>query len=96
MANFKKKNNNKSFAFVEDKTINPNEVPNKIEIQNGRGDTAMIMKQKKRGAPQKNEINKKKYCISVNCTAAQKEKLEERAEELGLSISAYMMLKANQ
>ena len=45
----------------------------------------------KRGAPQKNDANKKKYCISVNCTAAQKEKIEEKAEELGLSVSAYMM-----
>ena len=86
-----KKNEKKSFAFVEDKTLE-NDVK-KIDdfVSSGRGETKKALNP--RGRPKLNKDELKEEQIVIYLTNEQKDEITKKAKQSSLSVSKYVLVK---
>lgn len=86
-----KKNEKKSFAFVEDDSLD-NEVKQLDDFVNSaRGESKKILNPKGRPKLDKEELKQEQIVIYL--TKEQKDEITKRAKQSSLSVSKYMMLK---
>ncbi|AZL54399.1 hypothetical protein EI285_07340 [Aliarcobacter skirrowii] len=86
-----KKNDKKSFAFVEDQNTENN--VNELDefINSGRGQTKKVLNTKGRPKLDKDELKQEQIVIYL--TRDQKDEITKKAKQSSLSVSKYVMLK---
>ncbi len=86
-----KKNEKKSFAFVEDDSLD-NEVKQLDEfVSSARGESKKVLNPK--GRPKLNNDELKQEQIVIYLTKEQKDEITKKAKQSSLSVSKYVMLK---
>jgi hypothetical protein len=86
-----KKNEKKSFAFVEDKSLENNIKEMDDFVSAGRGQTKKILNP--RGRPKLKEEELKQEQIVIYLTNEQKDEITRKAKLSSLSVSKYVLLK---
>ena len=86
-----KKNEKKSFAFVEDKTLENDLKEIDDFVSSGRGQTKKVLNP--RGRPKLNKDELKEEQIVIYLTNEQKDEITKKAKQSSLSVSKYVMLK---
>lgn len=83
----------KKFAFVDDESIDTNEMPKNLQELNksGRG-IKKDENQKKSGRPLKNDEDKRES-LMLYLTKEQKDELRLRAKNANLPMNAYIVVK---
>ena len=86
-----KKNEKKSFAFVEDQNTQNN--VNELDefVNSGIGQTKKVLNPKGRPKLQKDELKQEQIVIYL--TKEQKDEITKKAKQSSLSVSKYVMLK---
>lgn len=86
-----KKNEKKSFAFVEDQNTENN--VNELDefINSGKGQTKKVLNTKGRPKLDKDELKQEQIVIYL--TRDQKDEITKKAKQSSLSVSKYVMLK---
>ena len=86
-----KKNDKKSFAFVEDQNTENN--VNELDefVNSGRGQTKKVLNPK--GRPKVDKDDLKHEQIVIYLTKEQKDEITKKAKQSSLSVSKYVMLK---
>lgn len=86
-----KKSEKKSFAFVEDTSLD-SEVKQLDEFVNSaRGETKRVLNPK--GRPKLNKDELKQEQIVIYLTKEQKDEITKKAKQSSLSVSKYVMIK---
>ncbi len=86
-----KEQTKKSFAFIEDNSIEDN-IDNVQEfISSGRGTSKKSLNPK--GRPKLKKDDLKNETVMIYLTKEQKQQLSERADKASLSLSKYILLK---
>ena len=86
-----KKNEKKSFAFIEDKTLE-NDVKELNEfVSSARGETKKALNP--RGRPKLNKDELKEEQIVIYLTNEQKDEITKKAKQSSLSVSKYVLVK---
>ena len=86
-----KKNEKKSFAFIEDKTLE-NDVKELNEfVSSARGETKKTLNP--RGRPKLNKDELKEEQIVIYLTNEQKDEITKKAKQSSLSVSKYVLVK---
>ncbi|WP_368031273.1 hypothetical protein [Arcobacter sp. s6] len=86
-----KKNEKKSFAFIEDKTLE-NDVKELNEfVSSARGETKKALNP--RGRPKLNNDELKQEQIVIYLTKEQKDEITKKAKQSSLSVSKYVLVK---
>ena len=86
-----KKNEKKSFAFVEDKTLENDVKEIDDFVSSGRGQTKKVLNP--RGRPKLNKDELKEEQIVIYLTNAQKDEITKKAKQSSLSVSKYVLVK---
>ena len=86
-----KKNEKKSFAFVEDKTLENDLKEIDDFVSSGRGQTKKVLNP--RGRPKLNKDELKEEQIVIYLTNEQKDEITKKAKQSSLSVSKNVMLK---
>lgn len=86
-----KKEDSKTFAFVEDNSIEPKEKNLEEFVSSGRGQTRKSLNPK--GRPKLKKEYRKEETIMIYLTKEQKDVLTEKAKKASLSVSKYVILK---
>ena len=85
-----KKNEKKSFAFVEDNSVNESKQLDEF-VSSARGESKKVLNPK--GRPKLDNEELKQEQIVIYLTKEQKDEITKRAKQSSLSVSKYMMLK---
>src|SRR5574344_1722751 len=90
-----KKNDKKSFAFVEDSSIN-SKLDNSVNeldefVSSARGESKKVLNPK--GRPKLKTDELKQEQIVIYLTKEQKDEITKKAKQSSLSVSKYVMLK---
>ena len=86
-----KKNEKKSFAFVEDKTLKNDVKEIDDFVSSGRGQTKKVLNP--RGRPKLNKDELKEEQIVIYLTNEQKNEITKKAKQSSLSVSKYVLVK---
>ena len=86
-----KKNEKKSFAFVEDQSTENNTTEIDDFVNSGRGQTKKALNP--RGRPKLKEEELKQEQIVIYLTQEQKDEITKKAKQSSLSVSKYVLLK---
>ena len=86
-----KKNEKKSFAFVEDKTLKNDVKEIDDFVSSGRGQTKKTLNP--RGRPKLNKDELKEEQIVIYLTNEQKDEITKKAKQSSLSVSKYVLVK---
>ena len=86
-----KKNEKKSFAFVEDNSIDNESKQLDEFVSSARGQSKKVLNPKGRPKLDKEEL--KQAQIVIYLTKEQKDEITKRAKQSSLSVSKYVMLK---
>ena len=86
-----KKNEKKSFAFVEDNSIDNESKQLDEFVSSARGEYKKVLNPKGRPKLDKEELKQEQIVIYL--TKEQKDEITKRAKQSSLSVSKYMMLK---
>jgi hypothetical protein len=86
-----KKNEKKSFAFVEDKTLENDVKEIDDFVSSGRGQTKKTLNS--RGRPKLNKDELKEEQIVIYLTNEQKDEITRKAKQSSLSVSKYVLVK---
>ncbi|MDX9961312.1 MAG: hypothetical protein RBS32_07570 [Aliarcobacter sp.] len=86
-----KKNEKKSFAFVEDQSIENNTTEIDDFVNSGRGQTKKALNP--RGRPKLKEEELKQEQIVIYLTQEQKDEITKKAKQSSLSVSKYVLIK---
>ena len=86
-----KKNEKKSFAFVEDKTLKNDVKEIDDFVSSGRGETKKTLNP--RGRPKLNKDELKEEQIVIYLTNEQKDEITKKAKQSSLSVSKYVLVK---
>ena len=86
-----KKNEKKSFAFVEDNSIDNESKQLDEFVSSARGESKKVLNPKGRPKLDKEELKQEQIVIYL--TKEQKDEITKRAKQSSLSVSKYMMLK---
>ncbi len=86
-----KKNEKKSFAFVEDKSLENGVKELDDFVSSARGETKKVLNPK--GRPKVDKDDLKQEQIVIYLTKDQKDEITKKAKQSSLSVSKYVMLK---
>ena len=86
-----KKNEKKSFAFVEDQSTENNTTEIDDFVNSGRGQTKKALNP--RGRPKLNTDELKEEQIVIYLTNEQKDEITKKAKQSSLSVSKYVLVK---
>jgi hypothetical protein len=86
-----KKNEKKSFAFVEDNSVDNESKELNEFVSSARGETKKALNPK--GRPKLNNDELKQEQIVIYLTKEQKDEITKRAKQSSLSVSKYVMIK---
>ena len=86
-----KKNEKKSFAFVEDNSVDNESKQLDEFVSSARGETKKALNPK--GRPKLNNDELKQEQIVIYLTKEQKDEITKKAKQSSLSVSKYVMLK---
>lgn len=86
-----KKNEKKSFAFVEDNSVDNESKQLDEFVSSARGESKKVLNPKGRPKLDKEELKQEQIVIYL--TKEQKDEITKRAKQSSLSVSKYMMLK---
>ncbi len=86
-----KKNEKKSFAFVEDQSTENNTTEIDDFVNSGRGQTKKVLNP--RGRPKLKEEELKQEQIVIYLTQEQKDEITKKAKQSSLSVSKYVLIK---
>ncbi len=86
-----KKNEKKSFAFVEDKSLENGVKELDDFVSSARGETKKVLNPK--GRPKVDKDDLKHEQIVIYLTKDQKDEITKKAKQSSLSVSKYVMLK---
>lgn len=86
-----KKNEKKSFAFVEDNSVDNESKELNEFVSSARGETKKALNPK--GRPKLNNDELKQEQIVIYLTKEQKDEITKKAKQSSLSVSKYVMLK---
>ena len=86
-----KKNEKKSFAFVEDNSVDSESKQLDEFVSSARGESKKVLNPKGRPKLDKEELKQEQIVIYL--TKEQKDEITKRAKQSSLSVSKYMMLK---
>ena len=86
-----KKNEKKSFAFVEDKTLENDVKEIDDFVSSARGETKKTLNS--RGRPKLNKDELKEEQIVIYLTNEQKDEITKKAKQSSLSVSKYVLVK---
>jgi hypothetical protein len=86
-----KKNEKKSFAFVEDKSLDNDVKEIDDFVISGRGQTKKVLNP--RGRPKLNKDELKEEQIVIYLTNEQKNEITKKAKQSSLSVSKYVLVK---
>lgn len=86
-----KKNEKKSFAFVEDNSVDNESKQLDEFVSSARGETKKALNPK--GRPKLNNDELKQEQIVIYLTKEQKDEITKKAKQSSLSVSRYVMLK---
>jgi len=86
-----KKNEKKSFAFVEDNSVDNESKELNEFVSSARGETKKALNP--RGRPKLNKDELKEEQIVIYLTNEQKDEITKKAKQSSLSVSKYVMLK---
>ena len=86
-----KKNEKKSFAFVEDNSIDNESKQLDEFVSSARGESKKVLNPKGRPKLDKEELKQEQIVIYL--TKEQKDEITKRAKQSSLSVSKYVMLK---
>ena len=86
-----KKNEKKSFAFVEDNSIDNESKQLDEFVSSARGESKKVLNPKGRPKLDKEELKQEQIVIYL--TKEQKDEITKKAKQSSLSVSKYMMLK---
>ncbi|MCT7618377.1 hypothetical protein PJV97_09635 [Aliarcobacter butzleri] len=86
-----KKNEKKSFAFVEDKSLENGVKELDDFVSSARGETKKVLNPK--GRPKLEQDELKQEQIVIYLTKEQKDEITKKAKQSSLSVSKYVMLK---
>ena len=86
-----KKNEKKSFAFVEDQSTENNTKEIDDFVSSGRGQTKKVLNP--RGRPKLREEELKQEQIVIYLTQEQKDEITKKAKQSSLSVSKYVLIK---
>lgn len=86
-----KKNEKKSFAFVEDNSVDNESKQLDEFVSSARGESKKVLNPK--GRPKLNNDELKQEQIVIYLTKEQKDEITKKAKQSSLSVSKYVMLK---
>ena len=86
-----KKNEKKSFAFVEDNSVDNESKELNEFVSSARGETKKALNP--RGRPKLNKDELKEEQIVIYLTKEQKDEITKKAKQSSLSVSKYVMIK---
>ena len=86
-----RKNEKKSFAFVEDNSVDNESKELNEFVSSARGETKKALNP--RGRPKLNKDELKEEQIVIYLTNEQKDEITKKAKQSSLSVSKYVMLK---
>ena len=86
-----KKNEKKSFAFVEDNSVDNESKELNEFVSSGRGQTKKVLNP--RGRPKLNKDELKEEQIVIYLTNEQKDEITKKAKQSSLSVSKYVLVK---
>ena len=86
-----KKNEKKSFAFVEDNSIDNESKQLDEFVSSARGESKKVLNPKGRPKLDKEELKQEQIVIYL--TKEQKDEITKKAKQSSLSVSKYVMLK---
>lgn len=86
-----KKNEKKSFAFVEDNSVDNESKQLDEFVSSARGESKKVLNPKGRPKLDKEELKQEQIVIYL--TKEQKDEITKKAKQSSLSVSKYVMLK---
>ncbi|KLD98295.1 plasmid mobilization protein [Aliarcobacter butzleri] len=86
-----KKNEKKSFAFVEDQSVKSGVKELDEFVSSARGENKKVLNPKGRPKIEKDELKQEQIVIYL--TKEQKDEITKKAKQSSLSVSKYVMLK---
>ena len=86
-----KKNEKKSFAFVEDNSVDDESKELNEFVSSARGETKKTLNS--RGRPKLNKDELKEEQIVIYLTNEQKDEITKKAKQSSLSVSKYVLVK---